>query len=291
MSLSICSTMCPYLSVPPCVPVCLCACLAPHHPGHHPIFGVTWNAASGCWDPTTRIRSHLNNLSLHRSSKPPLPPRRDLEGSERVLGPDHPDTLVSLNNLAVLLQAQGKLEEAEPLYRWEGCGRFGVKCEFAGGPVNDLTGRLERGFMWTRCARVGEQPAALRQAQFTNPLVTPCFKRAVHVHTCSTLGAALHPPCCCAGARSKPRSAFWVHTTPAPSQVWHHWQGYCRRRGSCRKLSGCTGACHGNGPCDVCVMWRLCTTVASASCWQLEGSSCDAVLCSLCSTASHSLAT
>ena len=33
------------------------------------------------------------------------------------LGEFHPDTFESLNNLAVLLQAQGNLAEAEPLYR------------------------------------------------------------------------------------------------------------------------------------------------------------------------------
>ena len=32
-------------------------------------------------------------------------------------GPTHPGTLISVNNLAGLLQAQGKLDEAEPLYR------------------------------------------------------------------------------------------------------------------------------------------------------------------------------
>ena len=39
--------------------------------------------------------------------------RRALEGRERVLGVDHPKTLISVNNLGSLLQAQGKLEEAE----------------------------------------------------------------------------------------------------------------------------------------------------------------------------------
>ena len=33
------------------------------------------------------------------------------------LGEDHPETLVSLNNLAALLQALERLAEAEPLYR------------------------------------------------------------------------------------------------------------------------------------------------------------------------------
>ena len=33
------------------------------------------------------------------------------------LGDDHPDTLESLNNVASVLEAQGHLAEAEPLYR------------------------------------------------------------------------------------------------------------------------------------------------------------------------------
>ena len=36
---------------------------------------------------------------------------------EKVLGPEHPQTLTSVNNLAVLYQAQGRYGEAEPLYR------------------------------------------------------------------------------------------------------------------------------------------------------------------------------
>jgi len=35
-----------------------------------------------------------------------------LEGFESQLGPKHPDTLTSANNLAVVLEKQGKLEEA-----------------------------------------------------------------------------------------------------------------------------------------------------------------------------------
>ena len=45
------------------------------------------------------------------------PARRAVEERERVLGVDHPDTLSSVNNLGSLLKAQGKLEEAEVLYR------------------------------------------------------------------------------------------------------------------------------------------------------------------------------
>jgi hypothetical protein len=37
--------------------------------------------------------------------------------SEKVLGKEHPDTLTSMNNLAFLLQSQGKYDEAEPISR------------------------------------------------------------------------------------------------------------------------------------------------------------------------------
>ena len=38
--------------------------------------------------------------------------RRALEGQESQLGPQHPSTLVSATTLAMLLEEQGKLEEA-----------------------------------------------------------------------------------------------------------------------------------------------------------------------------------
>jgi tetratricopeptide (TPR) repeat protein len=40
-----------------------------------------------------------------------------LEGYERVLGADNPDTLTSVNNLGYLLQAKGDLAAAEHFYR------------------------------------------------------------------------------------------------------------------------------------------------------------------------------
>ena len=44
--------------------------------------------------------------------------RRALEGCERTLGRDHPDTLTSsVSNLGALLFQQGKLKEAEPFFR------------------------------------------------------------------------------------------------------------------------------------------------------------------------------
>ncbi|KAL8646144.1 MAG: hypothetical protein Q9210_006299, partial [Variospora velana] len=43
--------------------------------------------------------------------------QRALDGSERVLGKEHPDTLTSVSNLASVLQDQGKYEEAEQMSR------------------------------------------------------------------------------------------------------------------------------------------------------------------------------
>ena len=42
--------------------------------------------------------------------------RRALEGFERTLGRNHPNTLTLVGNLGSLLQAQGKLDLAEPYY-------------------------------------------------------------------------------------------------------------------------------------------------------------------------------
>ena len=41
---------------------------------------------------------------------------RLVAASERVLGPDHPDTLASRNNLAIAYQAAGRLDEAISLH-------------------------------------------------------------------------------------------------------------------------------------------------------------------------------
>jgi tetratricopeptide (TPR) repeat protein len=43
--------------------------------------------------------------------------RRALEIDEQAYGPHHPDVAIDLNNLANLLQATNRLEEAEPLMR------------------------------------------------------------------------------------------------------------------------------------------------------------------------------
>ena len=51
----------------------------------------------------------------YRSAIPPYEDCLAIEG--RVLGPEHPATLMSVNNLAGLYESQGRYGEAEPLYR------------------------------------------------------------------------------------------------------------------------------------------------------------------------------
>jgi len=57
----------------------------------------------------------LSENGLYPPAEPLL--KRGLAVGERVLGPEHPDTLVSVNNLALLFESQGNYADAEPLYR------------------------------------------------------------------------------------------------------------------------------------------------------------------------------
>ncbi|XTI86827.1 hypothetical protein V2W45_1456124 [Cenococcum geophilum] len=45
--------------------------------------------------------------------------RQTLARRVKVLGPEHPDTLTSMSNLAGVLERQGKFEEAEDLQKQE----------------------------------------------------------------------------------------------------------------------------------------------------------------------------
>src|SRR5437762_2777222 len=59
-------------------------------------------------DGHANLAASLHNLALFRE---------ELEMHKRLSGDDHPDVAVGLNNLAALLQSQGKLAEAEALHR------------------------------------------------------------------------------------------------------------------------------------------------------------------------------
>jgi hypothetical protein len=45
-----------------------------------------------------------------------------LQGYEKVLGPEHPDTLTSVSQLGSVLEQQGKYEEAEAMHRQDLAG-------------------------------------------------------------------------------------------------------------------------------------------------------------------------
>jgi non-specific serine/threonine protein kinase/serine/threonine-protein kinase len=54
------------------------------------------------------------NLGLYERATPQL--EAAVEARKRVLGPDHPDTLESVQSVALLYMEQGRYDEAEPLY-------------------------------------------------------------------------------------------------------------------------------------------------------------------------------
>ena len=98
--------------------------------------------------------------------------QRALEGREATLGPKHPDTLISVVNLAALLKDEGNLDEAERLYRRALEGRevtLGPKHRDTLGSFVDIGGLL--------CAQKKHAEAQ------------PYFERAVEGYT-AVLGAA-----------------------------------------------------------------------------------------------------
>ncbi|SLM37610.1 nb-arc and tpr domain protein [Lasallia pustulata] len=52
--------------------------------------------------------------------------RRALEGKEKAWGPEHTSTLDTANNLEILYKDQGKMAEAEGMYRLAQDGRSGI---------------------------------------------------------------------------------------------------------------------------------------------------------------------
>jgi hypothetical protein len=56
-------------------------------------------------------------MALHRDAEAETLFRDTLRLRRDALGPRHPDTLVSMNNLAWLMKVGGRYAEAEPLYR------------------------------------------------------------------------------------------------------------------------------------------------------------------------------
>ena len=81
-----------------------------------------WRSAKKLWGRSTPIPPPasttwraLHDQGLYAKAEPLY--QRALAIDEKALGPEHPDTATSLNNLAVLYDAQGHYAKAEPLYQ------------------------------------------------------------------------------------------------------------------------------------------------------------------------------
>ena len=151
-----------------------------------------------------------------------------------MLGPDHPDTALSLNNLAVLYDSQGKLTEAEPLYR----RALEIRERVLGPDHPDTALSLNN-------------LAVLYQVQGKLTEAEPLYRRALEIRE-RVLGPD-HPDTALslnnlavlydsqgklteAEPLLSPRWRFgsvcWVRTTPTPPSASTTWPYSTRRRGS-----------------------------------------------------------
>ena len=93
------------------------ACLRTERCSLDAVFLGTWTI------PSLQPRSTSHTVL---SSSPHHDAMQVLEGYQRVLGPEHPHTLTSMNNVATAMSRQGKAAEAEALHRqviWHSAGR------------------------------------------------------------------------------------------------------------------------------------------------------------------------
>ena len=91
-----------------------CASLTPHLISVCETEMVKAAAAAECAHLLNRAGRYFRLRGAYSEARPLY--ERALAIREKVLGPEHPDTAISLNNLAYLLQAQGDLVAARPLY-------------------------------------------------------------------------------------------------------------------------------------------------------------------------------
>ena len=105
--------------------------------------------------------------------------RRALEGMERVLGPDHSDTLTSVNNLGLLLQARGELAEAEVLCRRALEGRervLGPDHSSTLSSVNNLGSLLKAGGKLDEAEALFVVPCRAWKECWDRTIQTRCFR-------------------------------------------------------------------------------------------------------------------
>ena len=133
-------------------------------------WSAPWTSAIGSWDPTTPPPHTASTTWVLCSGLRAnwIPPgalfERALDIRERILGPDHPDTAISLNDLGLLHWAQGELDAAKPLFE-----RTLTIRERGLGPDHRLT------------AAILDDLALLLRAQGEPADARPLFERALHI--------------------------------------------------------------------------------------------------------------
>ena len=81
------------------------------------LLGAQLAQAESAQDADALNRQAVQLINLGKYSEAFAIAEHALSLAEKRLGPDHPSTLISVNNLGFLYQAQGSCREAEPLYR------------------------------------------------------------------------------------------------------------------------------------------------------------------------------
>jgi tetratricopeptide (TPR) repeat protein len=179
---------------------------------------------------------YLNQRAEYAQAEPLY--RRALAIYEKALGPEHPDTALSLNNLAGLYRVQGRLKQAEPLLR----RALAIRKKTSGpdhpdtaGSMNNLAvilkvqGRLEEAEpLYRRALRIDEKAlgpehrdtanglnnlAELYRAQGRNQEAEPLLRRALAIKE-KALGPE-HP----ATARTLNNLAFLLDAQGKPAEA------------------------------------------------------------------------
>jgi tetratricopeptide (TPR) repeat protein len=157
---------------------------------------------------------------------------RALAIREKALGPEHPDTATSLNNLALLLLAQGDLAAARPLYERALAIRekvLGPDHPYTATGLNNLAGLLQA--ILRRRGR--SSSARWRSARRRSAPSIPIRRRASTTSPACLTSRAISP------ARGRFTSARWrsarrrsARSIPQPQPYETILQTYFRRQGN-----------------------------------------------------------
>jgi tetratricopeptide (TPR) repeat protein len=155
------------------------------------------------------VGSYFHVTAAYAAARPLL--ERALAIREKVLGPEHPDTALSLNNLAHLLTAQGDLAAARPLHE-----RALAIREKVHGPEHPLTTGSLNHFAYVLQEQgdlAGARPLYERALAISEKVLGPEHRRTVV--SLRNLGNLLQKQGDLAGARPLLERALAIHEVPA----------------------------------------------------------------------------